>query len=238
MRYNSAMPALSPSEAAMPPVNAYPRLRKFNLGLSVVTAVLGIFLAISPFIPQITFFIDSTRNKPSVPYGGLLSDALNQRTNNPDDRTAPTPLTNVPDTNQLVIPSMFLNETILEGNSIATADKGPWRRPLSGNPIVGGNTVIVGHRWTYRAARDIFFHLDKVKVGDPIAIYWDKKEYLYEVTEVKIVQPHENWVEEQTNQPLLTLYTCTPVWSSRQRLVVRAALKTDSYTTQETGETP
>lgn len=204
--------------------NDYPRLRKFNIGLSVVTALLGLFLAVSPIIPQITFLIDSKRNKPVAPYGGRLSLAVDSLNGETDPDTVDDRTNNVPETNHLVLPSIFLNEEILEGDTIATADKGPWRRPTSGTPETGGNTVIVGHRWTYRAARDIFFHLDKVKVGDPIGLYWNNAEYVYKVSEVRIVMPHEIWVEEQTDTPTLTLYTCTPIWSSRQRLVVRAEL--------------
>lgn len=212
----------NPSEAVLEPATNYPRLRKFNLGLSVVTALLGVFLAVSPVLPNVIFLFKK-RTTQSAPYGGALQEVLNDAKN--PDEPPPAPV-GIPDTNQLVIPSIFLNETILEGNTIGTADNGPWRRPLSGNPEAGGNTVIVGHRWTYRAARDIFFHLDKVAVGDPIALYWNKKEYIYKVTAISVVQPHEIWVEEQTDTPTVTLYTCTPVWSSRQRLVVRAELQT------------
>ncbi len=205
-----------------PPSDNYPRLRKLNLLLTVCTVFVGLYLAISPIVPAVLFIIKDKRTAASAPYGGKLDEALRSvdatATANPQPQGIPT-------TNQLVIPGIFLNEPILEGDTIATANNGAWRRPTSSRPDIGGNTVIVGHRWTYRAARDVFFHLDKVKVGDPIAVYWQQKEYLYKVSSVSVVLPHEVWVEEQTNTPTLTLYTCTPVWSSRQRLVIRAELQ-------------
>ena len=199
------------------------RLHTINLLLAAGCVIVGLYLAISPVIPIITFAIKAKRTPVSAPYGGRLANILAPQNDTPpsDTPAAAAP----PTSNQLVIPSIFFNETILEGDTIATADRGAWRRPASSTPDAGGNTVIVGHRWTYRAARDIFFHLDKVKVGDSLAVYWQQNEYIYKVTSIQVVEPHEIWVEEQTDIPSLTLYTCTPVWSSKHRLVIRAELQ-------------
>lgn len=127
----------------------------------------------------------------------------------------------IPDDNRLIIPSMQLSKPVYEGTRASTVHKGVWRRPNTSAPDRGGNTVLVGHRFTYSDPA-VFYHLDKVKVGDSIALYWNKKKYLYKVEETKVVSPDAVEVEKNTKQPRLTLYSCTPLWSTRSRLVVIA----------------
>ena len=110
----------------------------------------------------------------------------------------------------------------MEGNSIAIISKGgTWRRPQSATPLDDGNTVIVGHRY-YGSNVSTFYHLDKVLVGQKLALYWEGQEYLYEVTESKVVGPSAVEVEAPTQDKRLTIYTCTPIWTAKNRLVIIA----------------
>ena len=126
--------------------------------------------------------------------------------------------------NSLYIPSLAVAETILEGESVATVDKGVWHRPKTSTPDKGSNTVLAGHRFAY-GPRKPFYNLDKIEVGHEIAVTWNDKVYTYTVTKVLVVPPSEISIEAPTDKPILTLYTCTPLWSSKSRLVVQASLK-------------
>lgn len=131
----------------------------------------------------------------------------------------------IPDDNRVVIPSMLLDEHIYEGASPTIVDKGIWRRPQTSTPDKGSNTVLIGHRYIYGGDGGALYHLDTVKVGDEIALYWQKKRYIYKVDTVKIVPPTEISVEAATDKPQLTIYTCTPLWTATSRLVVIAKLE-------------
>jgi sortase A len=120
---------------------------------------------------------------------------------------------------------MLLDEPVFEGKTQATLSKGLWRRPHGSTPAKENNTVIVGHRLTYTNPRGSLYHLDKVRAGDSIGVTWDNKKYLYTVVEIKVVKADETAVEAPTDTPRLTIYTCTPLWLPKDRLVVVAELE-------------
>src|SRR5699024_902953 len=94
----------------------------------------------------------------------------------------------------------------------------------SSTPDKGGNTVLVGHRFSYKDAA-VLYHLDKAKQDDPIVVAWDGKIYTYKVSESKIVKPTDIYVEAPSEDDRLTIYTCHPIWSVKERLVVVANLE-------------
>lgn len=139
---------------------------------------------------------------------------------------SPKPQANpVPTANRLIVPSMIFDQPIYDGNTLATLRKGLWRRPNSSTPDQGGNTVLVGHRLTYSNPRGTLYNLDKVHTGDNIGVWWSRKHYLYRVTETKVVGAGEVNIEAPTKLPQLTIYTCTPLWLPKDRLVVIASLE-------------
>lgn len=129
----------------------------------------------------------------------------------------------IPDDERLVIPKIALDEHIFIGTNPSLVHKGVWARPATSTPPKGGNTVMVGHRFTYSGA-SVFYNLDKVVIGDKISVYWQKAEYIYTVTQTKVVAATELSIEAPTNNVQLTLYTCTPLWSAKDRLVIIATL--------------
>jgi sortase A len=90
--------------------------------------------------------------------------------------------------------------------------------PLPGQP---GNTVISGHRTTYGAP---FHEFDTLEPGDAIELESAIGTNIYEVRESLIVNPRDLWVTSPRPGSWLTLTTCNPKFSSRQRLVVFAEL--------------
>jgi len=99
---------------------------------------------------------------------------------------------------------MMLNASILEGtlrNEYKTLDQGIWRWPLGSTPDQGGNTILIGHRFTYTTPRGIFYELNQVAIGDEIGVFWNGKEYLYKVSSITVVPPSQTSILNQTTQP-------------------------------------
>ena len=84
-------------------------------------------------------------------------------------------------------------------------------------PGTGGNFAIAGHRTTYGAP---FKNLDKLEAGDNIYFQTNTNQYTYTVSEVKIVDPSETYLLSSFGDDRITLTTCHPKFSARQRLVV------------------
>ena len=61
-------------------------------------------------------------------------------------------------------------------------------------------------------------------IGDTFSVNYQGKKYIYQVTNVKTVDPSEVGVLAQTAEPTLTLITCTPPGTSWKRLVVTSKL--------------
>ena len=128
-----------------------------------------------------------------------------------------------PDKNEIRIDGISVKMPIVEGTDDSVLYKGAWRSPWGSNPTSGGNTVIFGHRFLkLPPSQETFFRLNEVKVGDSIEIDWEGKTYTYRVTETKVVAPDDLSVLEQTAEPRITLITCTPVFSTKSRLIVIA----------------
>lgn len=180
------------------------KLRTINNWLSLVAAGLAIYIIAAPFLPQATFAWRSHFSEP-------VTIANNSGENGPD----------LPEENVLVIPSIQLYEIIHEGQDASALKNGAWRRPHTSTPDQGGNTVIVGHRFTYDGAAT-FYHLDKIQADDEITIAWEGEVHRFKVAFIKVVPADHISIEDDTDEPLLTLYTCTPLWSATERLVIGA----------------
>lgn len=180
-------------------------IKRINTFLVALIVVVNLYTIALPVAPMVSFWLkEHTSN---------AQQSLSVQIKKPD---APAPKEN-----RLIIPKLMLDEPILEGQTIDIVNKGIWRRPQTSTPDKDSNTVLVGHRFTYQGAA-VFYHLDLVKTGDELAVYWNGQKHLYKVRETKVVPPTEVSVEAPTPGNILTLYTCTPLWTSRDRLVIIA----------------
>lgn len=186
------------------------RLAKVNTALLVGIVVINLYIIIMPFVPGMLFSVQQHSNKQKQ-----LQQALNVA-------PSPRPQTFVTTDDRLVIPAMVLDAPINEGSQHSALSKGLWRLPASSTPDQGGNTVIVGHRFTYTNPEGVFYSLDKVHVGDEIGVFWQGKRYLYTVSQTEVVPPSDIAIQAPTVDSQLTLYTCTPLWLPKNRLVVVA----------------
>ncbi|HSX36097.1 MAG TPA: class E sortase [Patescibacteria group bacterium] len=191
------------------------KLKHVNTGLFVATLAVCAYIIVAPFMPAALFWFEAH-----------TTDRLRQLS--ADLHLPAGNIQATPSDNRLVIPSMLLNTPINEGSTLAALRTGPWRRPNGSTPDKGGNTVIAGHRFTYTNPRGIFYYLDKIHVGDEIGIFWQGKRYVYKVTSTETVPPTDVAIEAPTKNAQLTLYTCTPLWLPKNRLVVIAQLEKSS----------
>ena len=125
---------------------------------------------------------------------------------------------------RIVIDKIGVDYTVVEGTKVADLKKGPGH--FRGTPLPGqlGNSAIAGHRTTYGAP---FGDLDELVPGDRIQVTTLVGTYTYSVTGSLVVNPDEAGRIIPTIDPTvatLTLVTCTPEYTSAQRLAVQAVL--------------
>ena len=120
---------------------------------------------------------------------------------------------------ELTIPSLMLRQTIYRGVSTPTLDKGVGYWPGAALPGHVGNVVLAGHRVSNFKP---FRYLDLLKTGDEIRVTTSEGTFIYTVRQTTIVEPSDTWIVEQDTAARLTLFTCHPVGSTKQRLVVFA----------------
>ena len=114
-----------------------------------------------------------------------------------------------------------VDHIVFEGVRRDDLKKGPGHMPWTPLPGQPGNAVISGHRTTYEAP---FADIDLLEAGDEITVQTATGAHMYAVREVLIVEPTDVWVTEPREGSWLTLTTCHPKRSARQRLVVFAEL--------------
>lgn len=194
--------------------------RFVNHVLLVILVILAGYIMFIPFIPEVMAMYSKQADKTR---GYKYQSKLTSSVIDQEDIMVAS-LKPIPEENVLVIPQIGVDSVIVEGAGPESLDKGLWRRPQSSTPDKGGNTVITGHRFMYSSGPKTFYNLDELAVGDKFFIYWEGREYDYEVVDVYVVEPFQTEIEEDTSDPMVTLYTCTPLWTAAQRLVVRAKL--------------
>lgn len=90
-----------------------------------------------------------------------------------------------------------------------------------------GNFVITGHSagdiYSSNPYKYIFSGLERLENGDLIYVNYQSKRYTYRVIKKEVVEPSNvAALVVETSKPLLTLVTCTPLGTSRYRLLVTA----------------
>lgn len=188
--------------------------RKRRPIISILCIAIGAAIILIPFTPWIRYWL--LRPEPRYPYPTKLAGT-------PLLPIVPDTKQNViPRDNRLVIPKIGVDYEIVEGPDEKTLDRGIWRIPQTSTPDQGSNTVLTGHRFRYLSGPKTLYLLDQMNVGDIVIVYWQGKEYDYEVVERRIVNPDAVEILENTSFPQLIIFTCTPLFSTKQRLVLFA----------------
>lgn len=97
-----------------------------------------------------------------------------------------------------------------------------------------GNFVITGHSagdvYSSNPYKYIFSGLERLEDGDLIYVNYNSIRYTYRVVKKQIVDPSNvASLVMETDKPLLTLVTCTPLGTSRNRLLVTAEQISPDY---------
>jgi sortase A len=197
-------------------------------GVLVLTVLVSVYLIVAPIAPAVEFYlrdnlgweyeqreVSSENSEENVSKTGNDNDfelgleGKNEKSDYYKD-------------NVIQIPKIGVDMDIVEGSDDSALDQGAWIRPNASEPNLGSNTVITAHRFSYLDGGNSFYNLDKVKKGDEVLLFWKGDKYRYVVEDSFIVEPSEIEVEDPTDSPILTLYTCTPLWTASKRLVVTA----------------
>jgi sortase A len=123
--------------------------------------------------------------------------------------------------NLLVMGRIGIEIPLIKSDDERALNNGAWIYPGASTPGLGANTVIFGHRFKYLPPlSDTFYSLSAAKIGDEFFLSWEGKIYNYRVVQIKSIEANDFSVMAQGGGERVTLITCTPLFSSRQRLVV------------------
>lgn len=121
---------------------------------------------------------------------------------------------------RLRIPSIELERIVVLGDRRVDLQKGPGLAATRSAPgSAAGNAVIAGHRTTYGAP---FFDFDRISTGDLIFVDTTYGSFTYRVEIHQIVSSRDPRLMSDTAEPRLTLYTCHPKYSTKERILVVA----------------
>ncbi len=200
--------------------------RVISASLAVI-AVLGIGMAAYPWAGERYPFFYRIPVEKLIEWSNFLSDL---QTNRLQDQLAEEfknckrrycrgegdPLT------RFQIPKLGVDTIVVEGTSYSALRAGAGHYRITPLPGMKGNVGIAGHRTTYGRP---FNRVDQLRVGDKIILTAPVGRYTYVVSRAPwITHPYDWSVLEKSKDPLLTLTTCHPKGSARQRLIVRAKL--------------
>lgn len=121
----------------------------------------------------------------------------------------------------LSIPKLGVQLPVYLGASRENLRKGAAHLSQTSLPIGGADTnaVIAAHRGL--ASQEMFLHIDQLEEGDEVTLSNFREVLHYRVTDTEIIAPDEmQKVLIQPGRDLLTLVTCHPYPTTRQRYLV------------------
>ena len=187
-----------------------PVARRMLSGFSIITAVVAIGMLAYPLYTN--YAQDRLQSKLAIQLRSPQSKAAYEA----GHTTEGDALT------RLVIPAIKVDTVVVEGTGASALRAGAGHYPKTPLPGEEGNVAIAGHRTTYGKP---FANLDRLKVGEDIVLETPIGQHVYRVIrEPFVVSNNDFTVIAQTPGKTLTLTTCHPKGSARQRLVIRAEM--------------
>ena len=204
-------------------------IRTFLRGLGQTLITLGVVVLL--FCVYELYFTNLYTDKQQSRLGDDLAHAWEQPTAKPGVKPVAVALGHGIAVIRIPRLGRGYHRVVVEGVGKEDLKKGPGHYPGTALPGAIGNSVISGHRTTYGAP---FNRVDELRSGDAIVLETRDTWFTYRVTSESIVSPTAvevtYAVPGQRNavptQRLLTLTTCNPKYSARQRLIVHALLQT------------
>lgn len=129
------------------------------------------------------------------------------------------------------IPSLDIKYPVFEGAGSVQLNEGIGHMTNTTELCGKGNCVLAGHNGSRRGV--YFTYLCNIEAGAKVVLTNRKKEkHEYTVKEMKVVNPYDEWVTEQTEEESLTLFTCAE--HGTKRFVVKC--EPVGNTDQQNGE--
>lgn len=129
------------------------------------------------------------------------------------------------------IPSLDIKYPVFEGAGSVQLNEGIGHMTNTTELCGKGNCVLAGHNGSRRGV--YFTYLCNIEAGAKVVLTNRKKEkHEYTVKEMKVVNPYDEWVTEQTEGESLTLFTCAE--HGTKRFVVKC--EPVNNTDQQDGE--
>lgn len=129
------------------------------------------------------------------------------------------------------IPSLDIKYPVFEGAGSVQLNEGIGHMTNTTELCGKGNCVLAGHNGSRRGV--YFTYLCNIEAGAEVLLTNRKKEkHEYTVKEMKVVNPYDEWVTEQTEGESLTLFTCAE--HGTKRFVVKC--EPVNNTDQQDGE--
>jgi sortase A len=130
---------------------------------------------------------------------------------------------------RIELPRIGVDKIVVAGVEKDDLKKGPGHYPETPLPGQLGNSAIAGHRTTFGQP---FYDIDKLDVGDEIIVTTLAGRFVYRVTGQEIVSPSDYQVIATTDPTIatLTLTSCHPKYTARERIIVFAELDQEAST--------
>lgn len=206
-------------------------LRKLiPVGLVVLVILIGLFLQYNRliFTPIMAYM---------SPDSGSVSTSIEALDPNITQTISPDPRLIIPKLN-IDVPVAF-NITTNEVNAAMEQGVAQFMIPgASALPGQIGNLAISGHSsgdiYSTNPYRYIFASLERLENNDLIYIHYNSVRYTYQVVGREVVEPSNvGALVYETDKPMLTLITCTPLGTSRYRLLISAEQINPSYSSSD-----
>jgi sortase A len=191
-------------------LRARPVARRLTFSASVIIAALALGLLAYPFATNL--------------YQGRLQDKLAIQLAKPETKRAYATgqLAEGDSLTRLRIPATGVDVVVVEGTSPSALRAGAGHYPATPLPGEEGNVAIAGHRTTYGKP---FADNDRLRQGDEIILETPLGIDTYRVSrDPYVVSATDFQPIAQSPGSTLTLTTCHPKGSARQRLIVKAEL--------------
>ena len=177
-------------------------------GIAIVMVLAGLYMLCTAMYPLVHFGLINQANSSTT---RLIKQTAGEITDN-----------------RLYIPKIDINLPYSTGDARTMENGAWWRVPENGNPEDGGNFVLSAHRFIMGITpeqtlrKSPFYNIDKLAVDDQIIIDYSGRRYTYKISQIFSVKPEAIEIENRTDEPQLTLYSCTLGGASDGREVIIA----------------
>jgi sortase A len=193
------------------------------LNAEVAQAIRLPTLTATPFITAVV--LPSGHTPPTAPEGAQPNESEIPEHLRPLVQSlanVPIPTAGLDQAVRIQVPALGLDAPVVQGDGWEQLKKGVAQHLGTANPGEDGNVVLSAHNDIFG---ELFRYLDKLKPGDEVIIHTNQRQYVYAVTDTRIVEPTAVEVMAPTTRPVVTLISCYPYLIDNQRIVVRARLQ-------------